>query len=209
MREEADDDAVAPQDLPATAIQQGPADPYEPLLARLTRRGSDASAEEDRREAAELLHALGTEEALRRLGTRPGHAPARALLRDTRWDVANAGEVPLAGQPAAIEAALALAGLRLRRVARIAAARWAAGSLGGAIAGAVAGTVGGLILASAPGSEAPLAAVPVLVVIGALCGAIGGAGVGAGLSAAEAVVGREGSSPSPVVPQWEAPPLAW
>ena len=56
------------------------------------------------RQAAETLHALGTAEALRRLDRRPGHARARAYLRDTRWDVPGAAPVPLLGQPGLIEA---------------------------------------------------------------------------------------------------------
>ena len=75
---------------------------------------------------------FGTSEALQRLGTRPRHAFARALLRDTRWDTPRAGPVPILGQPAAMAAAGALVGLRLRRAARIAAARWAAASLAAA-----------------------------------------------------------------------------
>ena len=65
--------------------------PFEPLLQRLTRVPTSAADEEDQREAAELLHALGTAEALARLAARPGHARARALLRDARWDAAGAG----------------------------------------------------------------------------------------------------------------------
>src|SRR5690606_16641950 len=42
------------------------ADPYEPLLERITRPAGTAAQQEDQREAAELLHALGTAEALRR-----------------------------------------------------------------------------------------------------------------------------------------------
>src|SRR5688500_10680163 len=42
-------------------------EPYEPLLLRVTRVAANASEEEDQREAAELLHALDTSEALRRL----------------------------------------------------------------------------------------------------------------------------------------------
>ena len=60
---------------------------------------ANAGEEEEQREAAEVLHALGTSEALRRLGTRPRHAFARALLRDTRWDAAEAGPVPTASDP--------------------------------------------------------------------------------------------------------------
>ena len=75
------------------------------------------SDEEDQREAAELLHALGTAEAMRRLGTRPRHTFARALLRDTRWDTAEAGPVPILSQPSPVATARELVGLRLRRAA--------------------------------------------------------------------------------------------
>ena len=191
--------AVADTHLPSTdAAPSAPAglrqdsggqvDPFEPLLARLTRDRFDASAHEEQREAAELLHALGTDEAIRRLGTRPGHTFARALLRDARWDVPAAGPVPVLGQPAAVAVAWALVRLRLRRAARIAAIRWAAAATGAGTAGAVAGITGGLILIAAPWSRASLAVVPVLTLIGALAGAAGGAGVGAGLAAAETTV---------------------
>ena len=163
-------------------------DAFEPLVERISRPARDAAEREDQREAAEILHGLGTAEALRVLGTRPGHERARALLRDTRWDVRNAGEVPLVGVPGAFTTAAMLVRLRLRRAARIAAARWAAASIGGGVSGAVGGAAGGVILAAIPGSDASMAVAPVLGVIGAACGAAGGAGVGAGLSAAEAVV---------------------
>jgi hypothetical protein len=166
---------------------EAPADAYEPLLDRIARAPSGSGDDEERREAAELLHALGTSEALRRLGTRPGHASARALLRDARWDSPQAGPVPLLGAPAPMAVARELLRLRYRRAARIAASRWAGASTGGGLAGIAAGGVGGLILAATPGSAAPIAIVPVLAVIGGGCGAIGGAGVGAGLSAAEAI----------------------
>jgi DNA-binding winged helix-turn-helix (wHTH) protein len=167
----------------AQAADIAPRDAYEPLLDRLTRAGV---IEADRREAAELLHALGTSEALRRLGTRPGHASARALLRDARWDAPGAGEVPVLGAPAPLAVARELLRLRLRRAARIAAGRWAGGAAGGGLAGVAAGAAGGLLLAAAPGSAATVAIAPVLAVIGGACGALGGAGVGAGLSLAEA-----------------------
>jgi len=162
------------------------ADPFEPLLQRVT-GAATANGQEEQREAAELLHALGTSEALQRLGTRPRHAFARALLRDTRWDVAEAGAVPLAGQPGAVAAARELVLLRLRRAAAVVAARWTGASIGGGLAGVLAGGVGGLILAAAPDGTAPLAVAPVLAVIGGFCGATGGAGVGAGLSVAESI----------------------
>ena len=163
-------------------------EPYEPLLERVTRVAASASEEEDQREAAELLHALGTSEALRRLGTRPRHAFARALLRDTRWDAAEAGPVPILGGPAPLLTTRELVRLRLRRAAAVAAARWAGASIGGGLAGLLAGLAGGLILAATPGSAASLAVVPVLAAIGGCCGAAGGAGVGAGLSVAESIV---------------------
>ena len=169
---------------PLDAEEKPPADTYEPLLDRLTRSGAN---EDDRREAAELLHVLGTADALSRLGTRPGHASARALLRDARWDIPGAGEVPVLGGPAPLAVARELLRLRLRRAARLAAARWAGAALGGGIAGVAAGTAGGLLLAAAPGSAATVALAPVLAVIGAACGALGGGGVGAGLSFAEAI----------------------
>ena len=162
-------------------------DPFEPLLQRMTGSGSATSDDEEQREAAELLHALGTSEALRRLGTRPRHAHARALLRDTRWETAEAGPVPLLGEPSPIATARALVSLRLRRAAAIMAARWAGASFGSGLAGVVGGGLGGLILAAAPGSAAPVDVAAVLALIGGCCGAAGGAGVGAGLSVAEAV----------------------
>jgi DNA-binding winged helix-turn-helix (wHTH) protein len=161
-------------------------DDFEPLLERLLREPSDARDDEDQREAAERLHQLGTAEALKRLGTRAGHTRARAVLRDTRWDVAEAGAVPLFGQPGAFETASALIGLRIRRVARLAAHRSVAAAIGGAVAGALAGAIGGLLLSLAPGSSAPVNIAAVLALIGAACGAWGGAAVGFGISIAEA-----------------------
>lgn len=176
---------VAPPDRGAP--HEDGTDSYEPLLQRVTCVATNASEEEEQREAAEVLHALGTSEALRRLGTRPRHAFARALLRDTRWDAAEAGPVPIFGEPSAIAVTRELVSLRLRRAAAVASARWAGASIGGGLAGVLAGAAGGLILTAAPGSAASLAVVPVLAGIGGCCGAAGGAGVGAGLSAAESI----------------------
>ena len=162
-------------------------DPFEPLLECVTRVSQNAADEEAQREAAELLHARGTSEALRLLGTRPRHAFARALLRDTRWDSPQAGAVPVLGAPSPIATASALVGLRLRRAARVVATRWVGASIGGGLAGLAGGAAGGLLLALAPGSDAPGAVVPVMALIGWGCGAVGGASVGAGLSVAEAV----------------------
>jgi DNA-binding winged helix-turn-helix (wHTH) protein len=159
---------------------------FESLLDRIC-RPADTAAAEEQREAAEVLHTLGTDEALRRLGTRPGHPRGRALLRDTRWDVAGAGAVPLLGRPGTVAAATALIGLRLRRTARMATGRMAGASVGGGLAGVLGGVVGGVMLTSAPGSSAPPAVAAVLGVLGGGCGALGAAGVGAGLAVAETV----------------------
>lgn len=183
---EEQDEGAGPERIPPAgpaAAAEPPGDAYEPLLERLAREGA---SEDDRREAAELLHALGTSDALSRLGTRPGHASARALLRDARWDAPGSGEVPVLGAPAPLTVARELVRLRLRRASRLAAARWAGAALGGGVAGIAAGAAGGLLLAAAPGSAATIALAPVLAVIGGACGALGGGGVGAGLAFAEA-----------------------
>jgi DNA-binding winged helix-turn-helix (wHTH) protein len=185
---EEDDEGDWPVEVSSRVdVRETPSDPYEPLLQRLTRSPSTALEEEEQREAAELLHTLGTEEALRRLGTRRGHEVARALLRDARWDAVGAGAVPILGAPAPLATARALVKLRLRRAAAVAARRWAGASMGGGLAGAAGGALGGLMLAAAPGGVASVAVVPVLAVVGGCCGAAGGAGVGAGLSVAETV----------------------
>lgn len=197
VREEPDDESVRPAvdpaalvarpasvDPPAPVAPADVTDPYEPLLERLTR---PATGEDERREAAELLHALGTDEALRRLGERPGHAEARALLRDARWDVAEAGSVPILGHPAASAAAWHLVRLRLRRASRAAAIRWAGAAAGGGLAGLAAGAAGGLLLTAAPDGTAAMEVIPALAAVGAGAGAAGGAGVGAGLAVAETV----------------------
>jgi len=186
-----EEDDEGPWPAPSAQTPEAPAgerrsDAFEPLLARLTRTARSASEEEEQREAAELLHALGTSEALTRLGSRPGHTFARALLRDTWWDSPGPEHVPIVGAPAPLAVARALVALRLRRAARLVALRWAGASIGGGLAGAAGGAVGGLILAAAPGSTASLAVAPVLAVIGGGCGAIGAAGVSAGLCVAEA-----------------------
>jgi DNA-binding winged helix-turn-helix (wHTH) protein len=178
---------VAAEIVPSVDEVEGDTDNlFETLLKRVTDRTGSADDEQDQRDAAERLHALGTAEALARLGERTHHAYARALLRDTRWDVPGSGPVPLVGQPGFVSAAATLIALRLRRTARVAAHRGLGASLGGAAAGIVAGTVGGFLLAAAPGSDAPLAVAAVLAAIGAGCGALGGAGIGYGISAAEA-----------------------
>ena len=138
------------------------------------------------REAAETLHRLGTAAALDRLDRRPGHAVARAYLRETRWDVPGAGPVPLLGHPGWLAAAGILFLLRIRRVARLAGRRWLAAAAGGAAAGAVAGFLGGLVLRFGPGSTAGASVLAMLPLLGTAVGGVAAAGVGAGLAAAEA-----------------------
>ncbi len=185
--QEEDDDGprpIAARPAPEREPDPTEADPFEPLLQCLCdpARSIDDDAQWD---AAERLHGLGTTEALARLGTRSGHPRARALLRETRWAIPGAADVPLVGAPGGSAAAREVARLRLSRAARAVTGRWLAAMTGGAAAGAGAGFIGGLALAAAPGSRAPLAVAPVLAAIGLACGALGGAGVGAGLSGAE------------------------
>ncbi|HEY3174820.1 MAG TPA: winged helix-turn-helix domain-containing protein [Candidatus Polarisedimenticolia bacterium] len=145
-------------------------DAFETVIPLLMATGAGPLDVDDRREAAEALHVLGIEEALRRLDRLPGHEAARALLRDTRWDVPGSGPVPLFGQPGAA-----------------ASSRWAAASGGGAAAGLVAGLVGGLALEWAPFSAAPSSLPVALALVGAAIGGLGAAGVDAGLAIAEAL----------------------
>jgi DNA-binding winged helix-turn-helix (wHTH) protein len=186
--EEADDgEAPVPAvgDSPAEPVPGHPEnDPLAPALARLL----DPTLDEDaKREAAEELHALDTAGALRRLDRTPGHALAWAHLRDSRWDVAGAGDVPLLAPPAGPLAWSALVGLRLRRAFRLAGSRWAAASAGGAAAGALAGLLGGLAMAGLGGSAAP-SLLGALALVGGLVAGAGAAGVGCGLATAEALV---------------------
>ena len=161
-------------------------DPFAEPLARLLAPGPLDS--DERREAAESLHTLGTGEALTRLGRGPGHARARALLRDTRWDVAGSGPVPLLGQPDLAATLGALLSLRVRRTVRIAGGRWAGAAVGGALFGLLAGILGGLLLRFGPGSRAAEPVPVILGLIGLAVGGLGAAGVGAGLAAAEVLV---------------------
>ncbi len=175
---------IPPSPAPASTLL------FESALARLLEASPDKPTGEhdELREAAEALHSLGTAEALRRLDRRPGHPRARALLRDTRWDVAGAGPVPLLGAPGGLRALGLLLRLRLRRVARLAESRWAAASGGGATAGMLGGILGGLALVLSPGSKASASLLMALALVGAVVGGVGAAGVGAGLAAAEVLV---------------------
>jgi DNA-binding winged helix-turn-helix (wHTH) protein len=160
-------------------------DAFNAALERLTAPGPLDG--EERREAAETLHALGTDEALARLDRDPRRARARALLRDTRWDVAGARPVPLVGQPDLPATLLWLVWLRFRRTERVASQRWAGAAAGGALTGLLAGIAGGLALRFGPGSQASSGVPAALGLVGLVVGGLGAAGVGAGLAAAEVV----------------------
>jgi DNA-binding winged helix-turn-helix (wHTH) protein len=190
VAEEPDEGSLPAAALPFAAARSdvpvADTDRFAAPLERLLAPGQLDS--EERREAAELLHVLGTGEALVRLVRLPGHARARALLRDTRWDVAGSGRVPLIGQPDLPATLFWLLWLRARRTVRVAGTRWAGAVVGGALVGFVAGMFGGLILRFGPGSRAADPVPLVLGLLGLAVGGLGAAGVGAGLAAAEILV---------------------
>ena len=178
------DTLAPPSALPP--VQDAKVGDIDALIDRLLSVENDVT-EEDRRDAAEQLHALGTATAIARLNERPRSARGLALLRETRWQVEGAGEVPLLGQPGGLTAAWHLILLRVRDAFRLAERRSISASLGAASAGALAGLVGGLLLVRSPISDAPLTIVPVLGLLGAVSGAVGAAGIAAGVGAAEAI----------------------
>jgi DNA-binding winged helix-turn-helix (wHTH) protein len=186
--EEADDAEALIPGPDGSPVEPARARPGNDALAVALARLLDPALDEDaRREAAEELHTLDTAGALRRLDRAPGHARAWAHLRDSRWDVASAGSVPLLAPPAGPAAWAALAGLRLRRALRLAGSRWASASAGGAAAGALAGLLGGLAMAGL-GASSAMSLLGALALVGALVAGVGAAGVGCGLAAAEALV---------------------
>jgi DNA-binding winged helix-turn-helix (wHTH) protein len=161
-------------------------DEIDALIDRLV-SSAGAATDEDRRDAAEQLHVLGTATAIARLSARPHSARGLALLRDARWQVEGSGQVPLLGQPGGLAAAWHVIRLRVRDAFGLAERRSIAAALGAAFAGAIAGVVGGLLLVRSPASEAPFTIVPVLGLLGAISGAVGAAGIAAGVGAAEAI----------------------
>lgn len=188
------DEGALPARAPAIQSAREPdepvaaADPMAPLLDRLLRRPPfTAATTEERREAAEQLLMIDATEALRRLDDVPGHAEARAILRDARWDVPGAADIPLIGSPQLPTTVWHVVRLRLRQAARHMSNRWAAASGGGALAGILAGIVGGVALWLVPESQATPHVVVALALIGGAAGALGAAGVGAGLATAEAL----------------------
>jgi DNA-binding winged helix-turn-helix (wHTH) protein len=178
----------ATREVVAPAAAPPEQDAFAALLDRLLRRAPYADVtDEERREAAEQLLTIDAREALRRLDGVPGHAEARAILRDARWDVPGAGEVTLLDAPRPLASIAHVVRLRLRRAAHHISNRWAAASAGGALAGVIAGGAGGLALWLVPESKATPNVVVALGLVGAVAGALGAAGIGAGLAMAEAL----------------------
>jgi DNA-binding winged helix-turn-helix (wHTH) protein len=186
-----------PDDGPPLDTQQAPApsatederQPAVPALQSMVDElvhlsGAGPASRDDARDVAERLHVFGTAEALGELEKRPHHARALALLRDSRWHVPGAGEVPLSGAQG-VAAGLDLIRLRLSDMGRTVASRWAGAAGAGAIGGAWAGLCGGVALLLAPSSTARVESIVALGSVGFAAGAIGAAGIGAGLAAAE------------------------
>src|SRR5262249_19958309 len=111
--------------------------------------------------------------------------PAIAVMRDARWNVPGAGDVPLVSDTEATRAVFALIRLRLSSVRAQIARRWAGAAAAGALGGAAAGICGGVVLYLVPMSQAQLQSSLALGAIGALAGGVGAAGIGGGLAAAE------------------------
>jgi DNA-binding winged helix-turn-helix (wHTH) protein len=182
--EEIDEGPVAP----VTTAAPVNGTPVSVLVDRLSiAAAAGPSAEDEARDAAERLHALGTESALSEIQSRPGHAPAVAVMRDARWNVPGAGSVPLLRDAEGPRAVLALVRLRLADVGPSVARRWGSAAVAGAVGGTAAGVCGALALYLSPGSAARPQSVLALAAVGAAAGGIGAAGIGAGLAAAEAL----------------------
>ena len=143
------------------------------------------AGEDEARDLAERLHLMGTAEAMARIVSRPEHAPAVAVMRDARWNVPGAGDVPLVSDAEATRAVFALIRLRVASVRSQVARRWVGAAAAGAIGGAAAGICGGVVLYLATMSQARLQSSLALAAIGALAGGVGAGGIGSGLVAAE------------------------
>jgi DNA-binding winged helix-turn-helix (wHTH) protein len=180
-----DDSAPIPIADPSPEETTAPAaNNFEAAFAQLA---SDAS-ESERRIAAERLHELSTAQTVARLQASPHSPEARALLRDARWDLPQAGPVPIFGQPQPLRTLWELFSLRLRGVLRAAGKRYASAVAGATVAGLIAGLAGGLALYFGPRSSATLAVLVLLPLIGGLIAAVGAAGVAAGMCCAEVLI---------------------
>ena len=181
--EEIDDGQVV------TAVSLPPPATAESVATLVDRLAAAAeggrAAEAEARDVAERLHAMGTTDAMTHIVTRPGHAPAVAIMRDARWNVPGSGPVPLLSDPEAGRVVLALMRLRILDTGRTVARRWAGAASAGALGGAAAGICGGIALYLSPASHARPQSSIALAAIGALAGGLGAAGIGAGLVAAE------------------------
>jgi len=187
--EEPDDGPVRHVAESSSDWQSAPLEARETLDSLVERfvtvTATGRAGEDEARDLAERLHLMGTAEAMARITSKPGHGAAVALMRDARWAVPGAGEVPLLSDSEAANAVLAVIRLRMSSVRAQVARRWAGAAAAGAIGGAAAGICGGLVLYLAPMSQARLQSSLALGAIGALAGGFGAAGVGAGLAAAE------------------------
>jgi DNA-binding winged helix-turn-helix (wHTH) protein len=190
VSEELDERAIAPQPVQP----ESPAETIDSLVDRFV-TVSATGGEEEARDLAERLHQIGTAGALARIVSKPGHAAAVALMRDARWNVPGAGDVPLLSDAEAWNAVFVLARLRLSSVRAQVARRWAGSAATGALGGALAGFFGGVALYLMPMSQAQFQSSLALAAIGALAGGIGAAGLGAGLAAAE-VLARSRRGPA-------------
>lgn len=138
------------------------------------------------RDAALTIHYLGHQQALDRL--RPGiDHTARALLRDTRWELPEQGAVPLWG-PGFLKASWELIRLRIRALQEVLPKRWLGSVAGGAIAGIAGGLGGSVVLRFGPESSATNGILLALPLFGSVVGAVGAAGVAMGLCLAEATI---------------------
>ncbi len=181
-------DEPPPPALLATASDTASAGSVlDSLVTELLALSAEPATTDQARDVAERLHGLGTAEAMASLMSRPGHASALALMRDTRWAVAGAGPVPLPTGADGLATAAALIRLRLHDARRTVASRWAGAATAGAIGGALCGVGGGVALLLSPTSTAQPEAIVALSAIGVAAGTLGAAGIGVGLAAAEAL----------------------
>ena len=134
------------------------ADPYEPLLQRLTSIAAGANEDEDRVKPRNCCtrsarqRRCGGSPLARTMPSRPCVLARYAVGRRRGRAGADSRRSPRRSRPR-----VELVKLRLRRAASLAAARWAGASIGGGLSGLLGGAVGGLILLAAPGNAASLA----------------------------------------------------
>ena len=160
-------------------------DTLQAALALLVHAEPPSNEDEEMRlrEAAETVLRSSPDEDLSRFND-----VARALLRDARWDLPDAGRAPLVGFPGPFAAVSILVGLRMRSAWRLVRKRWLGATMGGVGAGIVGGILGALVLLYGPGSRATGSVLVALPIVGAAVGGLGALGVGGGLAWAEALV---------------------